>query len=72
MYQGKKIPKKMIPHILIGAYAHTLTWFATDVERIISVDEIELGEYDSVQKCAGSDVKRVRISERPLTHYLQP
>nr|UNI74344.1 MAG: hypothetical protein [brine shrimp reovirus 1]UNI74368.1 MAG: hypothetical protein [brine shrimp reovirus 1]UNI74416.1 MAG: hypothetical protein [brine shrimp reovirus 1]UNI74428.1 MAG: hypothetical protein [brine shrimp reovirus 1] len=58
LLRGKNIPKAMLPHILLGTYAHPLPWFKRDVSEIIPEDEVVVGEFDGVEKCGASDAKK--------------
>jgi hypothetical protein len=46
-WKNKKIPKMNVPHILFGTYKHTLNWFIDHVQNLISVEDVQLGEYGS-------------------------
>lgn len=49
LLSGHSVPQEMLPHIYFSTHLHTLSWYKTEIRRIIPKDEIVIGEYGNVQ-----------------------
>nr|QQP18676.1 hypothetical protein [French Guiana reovirus] len=55
--RGKRFPENQPPHLLVGLGRHRLNWFVTNVNNIITEDDIQIGTTNYSQDAVGVRAK---------------